>query len=267
MPDKGWGVLGNLFDGKKACSRFRSAAVTSSLSSFTTAPRLERGVTVAWSKTMTTTLSKVTALALLVASFAFSGALACADAEDTSSIQILTFDAVGNPGEIVAALDCDTGDGMGNCPVETLVTTDTVATTVADALFDPAVLEATAEATAGAAEPMIRSVEAIITGGNQTEVIVVTDDTDTKIEEPAQTAAIAAPSAEPADITTSAESVSQPNEEKAGQAAAAAIVLEVTQPETVAVAGEPVDDPVVTVSIGESSSTTPVSMAVGKNGD
>jgi hypothetical protein len=41
-------------------------------------------------------------------------------------------------------------------------------------------------------------------------------------------------------------------------------VLEVTQPETVAVAGEPVDDPVVTDSIGESSST---SMATGKNGD
>ena len=196
---------------------------------------------------MTTKLAKVTGLALLAASFAFSGSLADADTEDTN-IQILTFDAVGNPGEIVAALDCDTGDGMGNCPVETLVTADTVATTVAD-VFDPAVLEATAESTADAAEPMIRSVEAIMADDNQTEVIVVTGDTDTKIEEPAQTAAIAAPSAEPADITTSAKSVSQPNEEKAGQAAAA-IVLEVTQPETVAVAGEAVGDPVVTDLIG-----------------
>jgi hypothetical protein len=211
---------------------------------------------------MTTTLAKMTALALLAA---FSGSLAYAHTEDTPSIQILTFDAVGNPGEIVVALDCDTGDGMGNCPVETLVTADTVATTVADA-FDPAVLEATAEAAAGAAEPVIRSVEAITAEVNQTAVIVATDDTDIEIEQPAQTATIAAPSDEPADITTSAESVSQPNEEKAGQAAAA-IVLEVTQPETVAVAGEPVDDPVVTDSIGESSSTTPVSMAVGKNGD
>jgi hypothetical protein len=214
---------------------------------------------------MTTKLAKVTALALLAASFAFSGSLAYADTDATSPIQILTFDAVGNPGEIVAALDCDTGDGMGNCPVETLVAADTVATTVADA-FDPAVLEATAEATSDAAEPMIRSVEAITTEVNQTAVIVVTGDTDTEIEQPAQTATIASPSDEPADITKSAESVSQPNDEKAGQAAAA-IMVEVTQPETVAVAGEPVDDPVVTDSIGESSSTTPVSMAVDKNGD
>ena len=126
---------------------------------------------------MTTTLAKVTALALLAASFAFSGSLAYADTEDTTSIQILTFDAVGNPGEIIAALDCDTGDGMGNCPVETLVAADTVATTVADA-FDPAVLEATAEATADAAEPAIQSVDAIVVTG------------ETAIEGPA-TAAIA----------------------------------------------------------------------------
>jgi hypothetical protein len=214
---------------------------------------------------MTSKLAKVTALAVLAASFAFSGSLAYADTEDTSSIQILTFDAVGNPGEIFAALDCDAGDGMGNCPVETLVAADTVAATVADA-FDQAVLEAAAEATAGAAEPMIRSVEAIVVEVNQTAVIVVTGDPDTKIEQPALTAAIAAPSAEPADITTSAESVSRPNEEKVGQAAAA-IVLEVTQPKTVAVAGEPVDDPVVTDSIGASTSTTPISIAVGNNGD
>src|ERR1700759_356805 len=102
---------------------------------------------------MATTLAKVTGLALLAASFAFSGSLAYADTEDTTSIQILTFDAVGNPGEIVAALDCDTGDGMGNCPVETLLAVD-AATTVADA-FAPAELEATAEATVEAAEPAI----------------------------------------------------------------------------------------------------------------
>ena len=215
---------------------------------------------------MKTTLAKVTGLALLAASFAFSGSLAYADTEDTTSIQILTFDAVGNPGEIIAALDCDTGDGMGSCPVETLVAADT-ATTVADA-FDPAVLEATAEATADAAEPAIRSVDAIIAEVGQTTVIIVTGDTDTAIEEPAQTAAIPAPATEPAteDKTTSDASLSQPNEEKAE--ASTAIVVEVTQSSTVAVPGQPVEDePVVTGSITEPSSTTPVSMLDDKHGD
>jgi hypothetical protein len=213
---------------------------------------------------MKTTLAKVTGLALLAASFAFSGSLAYADTEDTTSIQILTFDAVGNPGEIIAALDCDTGDGMGSCPVETLVAADT-ATTVADA-FDPAVLEATAEATADAAEPAIRTVDAIIAEVNQTTVIIVTG--DTAIEEPAQTAAIPAPATEPAseDKTTSDASLSQPNEEKAE--ASTAIVVEVTQSSTVAVPGQPVEDePVVTGSITEPSSTTPVSMLDDKHGD
>jgi hypothetical protein len=213
---------------------------------------------------MKTTLAKVTGLALLAASFAFSGSLAYADTEDTTSIQILTFDAVGNPGEIIAALDCDTGDGMGSCPVETLVAADT-ATTVADA-FDPAVLEATAEATADAAEPAIRSVDAIIAEVDQTTVIIVTGDTDAAIEEPAQTAAI--PATEPAteDKTTSDASLSQPNEEKAE--ASTAIVVEVTQSSTVAVPGQPVEDePVVTGSITEPSSTTPVSMLDDKHGD
>ena len=213
---------------------------------------------------MKTTLAKVTGLALLAASFAFSGSLAYADTEDTTSIQILTFDAVGNPGEIIAALDCDTGDGMGSCPVETLVAADT-ATTVADA-FDPAVLEATAEATADAAEPAIRTVDAIIAEVNQTTVIIVTG--DTAIEEPAQTAAIPAPATEPAseDKTTSDASLSQPNEEKAE--ASTAIVVEVTQSSTVAVPGQPVEEePVVTGSITEPSSTTPVSMLDDKHGD
>jgi hypothetical protein len=215
---------------------------------------------------MKTTLAKVTGLALLAASFAFSGSLAYADTEDTTSIQILTFDAVGNPGEIIAALDCDTGDGMGSCPVETLVAADT-ATTVADA-FDPAVLEATAEATADAAEPAIRTVDAIIAEVNQTTVIIVTGDTDAAIEEPAQTAAIPALATEPAteDKTTSDASLSQPNEEKAE--ASTAIVVEVTQSSTVAVPGQPVEDePVVTGSITEPSSTTPVSMLDDKHGD
>jgi hypothetical protein len=215
---------------------------------------------------MKTTLAKVTGLALLAASFAFSGSLAYADTEDTTSIQILTFDAVGNPGEIIAALDCDTGDGMGSCPVETLVAADT-ATTVADA-FDPAVLEATAEATADAAEPAIRTVDAIIAEVNQTTVIIVTGDTDAAIEEPALTAAIPAPATEPAteDKTTSDASLSQPNEEKAE--ASTAIVVEVTQSSTVAVPGQPVEDePVVTGSITEPSSTTPVSMLDDKHGD
>jgi hypothetical protein len=213
---------------------------------------------------MKTTLAKVTGLALLAASFAFSGSLAYADTEDTTSIQILTFDAVGNPGEIIAALDCDTGDGMGSCPVETLVAADT-ATTVADA-FDPAVLEATAEATADAAEPAIRSVDAIIAEVDQTTVIIVTGDTDAAIEEPAQTAAILATEPATEDKTTSDASLSQPNEEKAE--ASTAIVVEVTQSSTVAVPGQPVEDePVVTGSITEPSSTTPVSMLDDKHGD
>ena len=213
---------------------------------------------------MKTTLAKVTGLALLAASFAFCGSLAYADTEDTTSIQILTFDAVGNPGEIVAALDCDTGDGMGSCPVETLVAADT-ATTVADA-FDPAVAEVTAEATADAAEPAIRSVDAIIAEVNQTTVIIVTGDTDTAILEPAQTAAITATEPATEDKTTSDASLSQPNEEKAE--ASTAIVVEVTQSSTVAVPGQPVEDePVVTGSITEPSSTTPVSMLDDKHGD
>jgi hypothetical protein len=185
------------------------------LSSFTSAFRLERGVIVAWSKTMTTKLAKVTGLALLAASFAFSGSLAYADTEDAPSIQVLTFDAVGDPGEIIAVLDCDTGDGMGNCPVDITVATETPATTVADA-FDPAVLEATPDT----ADPAIHPVDTIIVTG------------DAAIEGPA-TAAIPAPAAETAaeDETTGAAAAPRPNEEKAGEASAA-IVVEVTQSET-----------------------------------
>ena len=133
--------------------------------------------------------------------------------------------------------------------------------------IDPAVLEATAEATADNAEPAIRTVDAIIAEVNQTVVIMVTGDTGAAVEEPAQTASIAAPAAEPEDKTTSDASVSQPNEEKAGQASAA-IVVEVTQSATVAVLGQTIEDePVVTGSITEPSSTTPVSMLDGKNCD
>jgi hypothetical protein len=173
---------------------------------------------------MTTTLAKVTGLALLAASFAFSGCLAYAD---TTSIQVLTFDAVGDPGEIIAALDCDTGDGMGDCPVDTIVAAEAPATTVADA-FDPAVLEATAEAAPDTAEPAIRPVDAIIVTG------------DAAIEGPA-TAAIPAPAAETAaeDETTGDASVRQSVDE----------------------------EPVVTGSVAEPSPTTPVSMLDGKNCD
>jgi hypothetical protein len=216
---------------------------------------------------MTNILAKVTGLALLAASFAFSGSLVYADTEETTSIQVLTFDAVGNPGEIIAALDCDTEDGMGNCPVDVTLAAETLATetTVADA-FDPAVLEAAAEPAADTAEPTIRSVDAIIAEVQQIAVIVVPGDTETAIE-PAQAATIALPAAEPTDDkTTSDASAPQPNEEKAGEASAA-IVVEVTQSTTVAVTGQPVDDePVVTGSVTEPS-TTPVSMIDGKNCD
>ena len=217
---------------------------------------------------MTTTLAKVTGLALLAASFAFCGSLAYADTEDTTSIQVLTFDAVGNPGDVIAALDCDTEDGMGNCPVDIIVAEASGAkTTVADA-FDPAVLEAAAEPAADTAEPAIRSVDAIIAEVHQIAVIIVPGDAETAIEEPAQTATLALPAAEPTeDKTTSDASAPLPNEEKAGEASAA-IVVEVTQSETVAVPGQPVDDePVVTGSIAEPSSATPVSMLDGKNCD
>jgi hypothetical protein len=219
---------------------------------------------------MKTTLAKVTGLALLAASFAFSGSLAYADTEETTSIQVLTFDAVGNPGEIIAVLDCDTEDGMGSCPIGATLAAETPATetTVADA-FDPAVLEAAAEPAADTAEPAIRSVDAIIAEVNQIAVIIVPGDAETAIEEPAQTATIVLPAAEPTaeDKTTSDASAPQLNEEKAGEASAA-IVVEVTQSETVAVPGQPVDEePVVTGSVTEPAPTTPVSMLDGKNCD
>jgi hypothetical protein len=200
---------------------------------------------------MTTTLAKVTGLALLAASFAFSGSLAYADTEDTTSIQILTFDAVGTPGEIVAAVDCDAGDGMGSCPVETLVGADT-ATTVADA-FHPAVLEATAEATADAAEPAIHPVEAIIVTG---DVVV----------EGSATAAMPVPAAETAteDETTGEAQPVLPNKDRVGEASSA-IVVEVAQSSTMTVPDAVEDEPVVTGSITEPSSTTPVSMLDGRN--
>jgi hypothetical protein len=216
---------------------------------------------------MKTTLSKVTGLALLAASFAFCGSLAYADTEDTTSIQILTFDAVGDPGEIIAALDCDSEDGMGNCSADITVAAETPAieTTVADATVLEAAPETTA--TADTAEPAIRSVDAIIAEVNQTVVIIVTGDTDTAVEEPAQTAAIAAAEPTTEDQTASDASAPQPNEEKAASASAA-IVVEVTQSVTVAVPGQPVEDePVVTGSITEPPSSTPVSMLDGKIGD
>jgi hypothetical protein len=218
---------------------------------------------------MTNTLAKVTGLALLAASFAFSGSLVYADTEETTPIQVLTFDAVGSPGEIIAALDCDTGDGTGNCPVEVTRAAETAATetTVADA-FDPAVLEAAAEPSAAdTAEPAILSVDAIIAEVHQIAVIIVPGDTDTAIEEPAQTATIALSAPEPtADSTMSDASAPQPNKEKAGESSAA-IVVEVTQSATVAVPGQPVDDEPATGSITEPSSTTPVSMLDSKNRD
>ena len=217
---------------------------------------------------MKTTLAKVTGLALLAASFAFCGSLAYADTEDTTSIQILTFDAVGNPGEIIAALDCDTEDGMGSCPVNISVAAEPTETTVADA-FDPAVLEAAAEPAADTAEPAIRSVDAIIAEVHQTAVIIVTG-RHRRPRSRSRRRRRPSPRLRPnrtEDKTTSDASVSQPNEEKAGEASAA-IVVEVTQSATVAVPGQPVEDePVVTGSIAEPSSTTPVSMLDDKNGD
>jgi hypothetical protein len=192
-------------------------------------------------------------LALLAASFAFCGPPAYAETEDTTSIQVLTFDAVGNPGEIIVALDCDAEDGMGNCPVGISVAETAAAeTTVADA-FDPAVLQSAAEPAADAYEPVIRSVDTIIVQG----------DTDAVTAEPAQTAGTLA--AEPAAKNNDA-SLLQTNEEKAE--ASAAIVVEITQSSTVAVPGQHVDDePEVTGSNAESSPTTPVLMLDGKNGD
>jgi hypothetical protein len=196
---------------------------------------------------MKTTLAKVTGLALLAASFAFSGSLAYADTEDTTSIQILTFDAVGNPGEIIAALDCDTGDGMGSCPIET-VAADT-ATTVADAL-DPAVLEATADA----AEPVIQPVAAIIVTG------------DAALEGPA-TSAIPASAAETAaeEETTGEAQPVLPTNDRVGEASTV-IVVEVTQASTVAALDQAAEgEPAVTGSFAEPSSNMPVSMLDGRN--
>jgi hypothetical protein len=200
---------------------------------------------------MTTTLAKVTGLALLAASFAFNGSLAYADTEDTTSIQILTFDTVGNPGEIIAALDCDTGDGMGSCPVETLAAADT-ATAIVDA-FDPTVVEAAAEATADAAEPAIQPVAAIIVTG------------EAALEGPA-TSAMPVPAAETAaeDETTGEAQPVLPNKDRVGEASSA-IVVEVAQSSTMTVPDAVEDEPVVTGSITEPSSTTPVTMLNGRN--
>jgi hypothetical protein len=216
---------------------------------------------------MTNTLAKVTGLALLAASFAFSGSLAYADTEGTTSIQVLTFDAVGNPGEIIAALDCDTEDGMGGCPVDIILAEAPVADTTVATAFDQAVLEAAAEPT-DTIEPAIRSVDAIIAEVHQTVVIAVTGEADGAVEGPAQTAISALPAAEPTeDKTASDASAPQPNEEKAGEASAA-IVVKVTQSATVVVPGQPVDDePAVTGSVTEPSSATPVSLLDGKNCD
>jgi hypothetical protein len=210
---------------------------------------------------MKTNFAKVTGFALLTASLAFCCSLAYADTKDTASIQILTFDAVGNPGKIIAALDCDSEDGVGGCPVDVVVAASP-GTTVADA-FDPAILEAAAEP-AAETEATIRSVEAIIVEVNQTEMIVVTGKTETTIE---QTAAIPPPEAAFEDQTTSDASVSQLNEQKAAEGSAA-IVVEVTQSSTVAVPGQPAEDEtVVTASIIQPSSTAPVSMLDSKNCD
>jgi hypothetical protein len=201
---------------------------------------------------MTTTLAKVTALALLASSFAFSGSLAYAGTEDTTSIQILTFDAVGNPGEIIAALDCDTGDGMGSCPVETLAAADT-ATTIVDA-FDPTVVEAAAEATADAAEPAIQPVVAIIVTG------------DAALEGPA-TSAMPVPAAETAteEETTGEAQPVLPTKDRVGEASTA-IVVEVTHASTVAALDQATEEePIVTGSITEPSSNRPVSMLDGRN--
>jgi hypothetical protein len=212
---------------------------------------------------MKTTFAKVTGLALLAASFAFSS-LACAATDETTPIQVLTFDAVGIPGEIIAALDCDTEDGMGNCPVDIIVAAETSATetTVAEA-FDPAVIEAAADT----AEPRIRSVDAIIAEVNQTVVIAVPGENDAAIEEPSQMATVALPAAEPTveDKTTSDAPAPQRTDEKVGEASAA-LVVEVSQ--SAAVVVQPVhDEPAVTGSVTEPRSTTPVSMLDGKNCD
>jgi hypothetical protein len=217
---------------------------------------------------MKTTLAKMTGLALLAASFAFCGPLAYADAEETAAIQVLTVDAVGNPGEVFAVFDCDTEDGMGGCPVDIAIAEAPAETTVADA-SDSAVLEAAAAPAAETDEAAIRSVDAIIAEVDQTTVIVVPGNAETVIEEPAQTATVAASAAEPTaeDKTASDAIASQPNEEKAGEASAA-ILVEVTQSATVAAPGQPVDEePVVTGSVTESSAVTPVSMLDGKNCD
>jgi hypothetical protein len=92
---------------------------------------------------------------------------------------------------------------------------------------------------------------------------LVTGETDATIQEPAQAASTPAPGTETIteDKTTTGASVSQPNEEKAAQAS-------VTQLVTVAVSGQAIEDePVVTGSISEPSSTAPVSMLDGRNCD
>src|SRR5437588_553974 len=125
---------------------------------------------------MKSTFAKVTGLALLAASFAFCGSLAYADTEDATSIQILTFDAVGNPGEIIAVLDCDTEDGIGSCPLETLLAAEdpTQDKTTSDASAPQPNEEKAGEASAAIVVEVTQSSAVVVAGQATEDELVVT---------------------------------------------------------------------------------------------
>ena len=145
---------------------------------------------------MMTTLAKVTGLALLAASFAFCSSLAYAGTEIRLPARFLPSMPSAIPAKSSRRSTATPATAWAAAPSKRPVAADT-ATTVADA-FDPAVLEATPEATAENNEPVIRSVDTIPAKVNETTVISAIGNSDTAIEDAAQSLAITLSAAEPA---------------------------------------------------------------------
>ncbi len=251
-------------------------------------------------------IAKVTGLALLAASFAFSSSLVYADPEDTvSAPQVVALDNGATDSGIIAVLDCDTNDGVGACPVEATLAADAsqpatveIATAETAAVAPPATepseapVAVAATETPAAEEPAAAMpvVDAIIAEIHATVIVAVSGDDARLPEQPTGTIA-EPPAADPVlaadDQTTNGASAAPVNEGTATQAAAA-IVVEVTQTVTVAAPGQEVandepaqagsivatageeaanDEPVHTGSIAETPATAPVSMLDGKSCD
>jgi hypothetical protein len=247
-------------------------------------------------------IAKVTGLALLAASFAFSSSLVYADPEDTTSApQVIALDAGATDSQTVAVLDCDTDDGVGACPVEATLYADAsqpASAAVETAAAEPSAMApseapvAVAAETPATEEPAaaMNVVDAIIAEVHATVIVAAPGEDASLPEQPTGTIA-EPPAADPVlaadDQTTNGASAAPANEGTASQAAAA-IVVEVTQTVTVAAPGQEVandepaqagsvvaaasqeasdEEPAHTGSIAETAATAPVSMLDGKSCD